>query len=89
MPSGSGTSRCRDRPSTITCGPTFRGTISDWQLRFGLRYDDVSSKAAAAKTDRDESLFTGNAVLQFGLGYVSRAAGVTERYFAFALVFDF
>ena len=91
---------------------------SDWKMRFGLRYDDVSSKAAAAddpalgggtvreayvewygpeaaKTDRDESLFTGNAVfsknlggdvvLQFGLGYVTRAAGVTERYFAYAL----
>jgi len=91
---------------------------SKWKLRVGLRYDDVSSKAAAAddpalgggtvreayvewygpeaaKTDRDESLFTGNAVfskdlgadvvLQVGLGHVTRAAGVTERYFAYAL----
>ena len=99
-------------------GEYSRGLSSSWQLRFGLRYDDVRSKAAAAddpalgggtvreayvsfygpeaaKTDRDESLFTGNAVaskdlgssvvLQLGLGYVSRAAGVTERYFAFAL----
>jgi iron complex outermembrane receptor protein len=49
----------------------------------------------AALTDRDESLVSGNAVfsrrlgekltLQGGLGLASRAAGVTERYFAFAL----
>ena len=91
---------------------------SKWKMRFGLRYDDVSSTAAAAddpafgggtireayvrfygpeaaKTDRDESLFTGNAVfskdlgsdvvLQFGLGYVSRAAGMTERYSAYGM----
>ena len=49
----------------------------------------------AAITGRDEGLLTGNVVfskdlgeavtLQGGLGLVSRAAGVTERYFAFAL----
>jgi len=49
----------------------------------------------AAVTDRDEDLFTGNVVvsrslgqnvtLQAGLGLVSRAAGVTERYFAYAM----
>jgi iron complex outermembrane receptor protein len=88
-----------------------------WRLRLGVRYDDVSSEAAAADdpalgggtvreayvrfygpdaavTSRDEGLFTGNVVaskklgesvtLQAGLGYVSRAAGMTERYFAFA-----
>ena len=48
----------------------------------------------AAETDRDEGLFSGNVVvskelgerviLQGGLGIVARAAGVTERYFAFA-----
>jgi iron complex outermembrane receptor protein len=48
----------------------------------------------AAKTDRDESLPSLNAVfyrtfsddltLEVGMGLVSRAAGVTERYYAFA-----
>jgi iron complex outermembrane receptor protein len=48
----------------------------------------------AADTDRAEDLFTANVVasrgisdqlsLQAGLGYVTRAAGTTERYFAFA-----
>jgi len=89
-----------------------------WHLRFGVRYDDVRSEAAAADdpalgggtireayvrfygpdaavTNRDEGLLTGNFVasrklgggvtLQAGLGYVSRAAGMTERYFAFAI----
>jgi iron complex outermembrane receptor protein len=89
-----------------------------WHLRFGVRYDGVSSEAAAADdpalgggtvreayvrfygpeaavTNRDERLLTGNLLasqklgetvtLQAGLGYVSRAAGMTERYFAFAL----
>jgi iron complex outermembrane receptor protein len=90
---------------------------SDWRLRFGLRYDAVSSEAAAADdpglggntirenyvrfygaeaadTDRDEDLVSGNVVvsreltgpltLQGGLGLVSRAAAMTERYFSFA-----
>jgi iron complex outermembrane receptor protein len=49
----------------------------------------------AALTNRSESLLTGNAVfskpigkrvvLQGGLGLAGRAAGLTERYFAFAL----
>jgi iron complex outermembrane receptor protein len=63
------------------------GTIRDAYVRF--------YGPQAAWTDRDEELVTGNAVfsrklgkdlsLQGGLGLVSRAAGVTERYFAFAL----
>jgi iron complex outermembrane receptor protein len=63
------------------------GTIREAYVRF--------YGADAAVTDRDESVFTGNAVfstslsdvvtLQGGVGFVSRAAGVTERYYAFAL----
>jgi len=88
-----------------------------WQVRVGVRWDQVSSAAAAAddpslggrtvrenyvlfygpaaaETDRDEGLFTGNVVasrdigarlsLQVGAGLVSRAAGMSERYYAFA-----
>jgi iron complex outermembrane receptor protein len=50
---------------------------------------------AAAVTDRDENLVSGNVLfsrnlgdrvtLQTGLGLVSRAAGMTERYFAYAM----
>jgi len=90
---------------------------SRWHLRTGLRYDRVSSDAAAADdpslggksvrqnyvrfygpsaadTDRDENLLTANFVatrdiserfsIEAGVGRVERAAGMTERYFAFA-----
>lgn len=89
-----------------------------WRIRYGVRYDDVRSDAAAAddpalgggtireayvrfygpeaaRTSRDEGLLTGNVTfskalgrsvtLEGGAGVVSRAAGMTERYFAFAL----
>jgi iron complex outermembrane receptor protein len=62
------------------------GTIRDAYVRF--------YGPDAAVTDRDEGLVTGNVVfskylgkavtLQGGVGLVSRAAGATERYFAFA-----
>jgi iron complex outermembrane receptor protein len=90
---------------------------SRWHLRTGVRYDRVSSDAAAADdpslggktvrenyvrfygpeaadTDRDEDLVTANFVatrqvterlsVQAGIGQVERAAGMSERYFAFA-----